>query len=60
VEGQGKITFADGSNGKPRQEGTFGERKLVTGGKQAAAAKQAADAQANAQHKAKEAASLKE
>ncbi len=60
VEGQGKVTFPDGSNGKPRQEGTFGDRKLVMGGKQAAAVKQAADAQASAQSKAKAAMDLKE
>ena len=34
VDGNGKITFADGSSGRPRQEGTFQDRKLVTGGKQ--------------------------
>ena len=38
------MTFPDGSSGRPRQEGTFADRKLTTGGKQASAVKQAQDA----------------
>ncbi|EGD75828.1 MORN repeat-containing protein 4 [Salpingoeca rosetta] len=59
ANGAGKVTFPDGSPGRPRQEGTFQDRKLVTGGKQAAAVRQAQDAQQMAQQKASEAAALK-
>lgn len=59
VEGQGKITFADGTSGRPRQEGTFQDKTLVTGGKAASAVRQAQDAQSTAQSKAKAAEDLK-
>ena len=59
ANGAGKVTFPDGSQGRPRQEGTFQDRKLVTGGKQQAAVRQAQDAQQMAQQKASEAAALK-
>eukprot|EP00056_Hartaetosiga_gracilis_P010194 m.149142 g.149142 ORF g.149142 m.149142 type:complete len:153 (+) comp13270_c2_seq8:236-694(+) len=59
VSGGGKVTFADGSPGRPRQEGTFQDRKLLTCGKQGAAVRQAQEAQQNAQKVAKDAAALK-
>ncbi len=60
VEGAGKVTFADGSNGKPRQEGSFADRKLAVGGKQGGAVSSAQQAQATAQAKAKAANELKD
>eukprot|EP00051_Salpingoeca_urceolata_P021634 m.341572 g.341572 ORF g.341572 m.341572 type:complete len:155 (+) comp19835_c2_seq1:390-854(+) len=45
MEGCGRVTFEDGSSGRPRQEGTFKDAQLVTGGKQGAAIKQAQQAQ---------------
>lgn len=94
VSGAGKVTFPDGTSGRPRQEGrprrwsrcrrlvcfvpgprltpfpaasfcaraptgTFQDRKLVTGGKQASAVKQAQDAAAEARNQANAADALK-
>ena len=59
VEGHGKITFSDGSSGRPRQEGTFKDRKLATGGVQKTAVNQAKEAQTAAESKASQAKALK-
>eukprot|EP00730_Choanoeca_flexa_P007185 TRINITY_DN12293_c1_g2_i4.p1 TRINITY_DN12293_c1_g2~~TRINITY_DN12293_c1_g2_i4.p1 ORF type:complete len:155 (+),score=29.47 TRINITY_DN12293_c1_g2_i4:61-525(+) len=58
VTGAGLVTFPDGSHGRPRQEGTFQERKLVSGGKQGGAVNQAQDAARTASQKASEAMGL--
>ena len=59
VEGSGKITFADGTSGRPRQEGTFSDRQLKTGGKKQTAINQAKAAKETADEKAKLAAELR-
>lgn len=59
VEGNGKITFADGTSGRPRQEGTFADRKLTVGGKQQTAVNQAKEAKAAADAAAASAKALK-
>jgi len=60
ADGSGKITFPDGTSGRPRQEGTFSERKLKTGGKQQTAINQAKEAKTTAEEKARKAKELKE
>eukprot|EP00038_Savillea_parva_P006528 m.164345 g.164345 ORF g.164345 m.164345 type:complete len:155 (-) comp12408_c0_seq1:634-1098(-) len=59
VDGSGKITFKDKTNGRPRQEGTFQNRMLKTGGKQQGAVNLAKEAEATAMEKANKAKDLR-